>query len=251
MMSPFVCISEVVEHIVVETARIYKGTKKEDDWMFYHDALSLMTAKDTIKWMQEKDYLKRWILPMGGLHQWDNDLKAYFGRPIGNSPENMPLDTSLNNDVHQKVDQHVLITRHMDSKDEEKFDLSTPVKGWSAYKRVLETVPTSQRILQDVEKVLHSLEIVRQKKGVRCSGVGNTNYGRRREKVLEKQSGGKNPRKQPLDDYGASRNLHPHAESAARMKVEISLKRASSDANVALGNKKKKLDDVSDDDISN
>jgi hypothetical protein len=54
-MSPFVCISEVVEHIVVETARIYKGTKKEDDWMFYHDALSLMTAKDTIKWMQEKD----------------------------------------------------------------------------------------------------------------------------------------------------------------------------------------------------
>ena len=59
--------------------------------------------------------------------------------------------------------------------------------------------------------------------------------------MLEKQSGGKNPRKQPLDDYGASRNLHPHAESVARMKVEISLKRASRDANVALGNKKKKL----------
>jgi hypothetical protein len=46
---------------------------------------------------------------------------------------------------------------------------------------------------------------VRKKKGVRCGGVGNsTNYGRRREVVLEKQSGGKNPRKQTLDDYGAS-----------------------------------------------
>jgi hypothetical protein len=63
MLSPFVCITEIVEHIVVETARVYKGTKNEDDWMFYHDALSLMTAKETIRWMQEKDYLKRWILP--------------------------------------------------------------------------------------------------------------------------------------------------------------------------------------------
>jgi hypothetical protein len=48
----------MVEHIVVESARIYKGTKHEYDWMFYHDALSLMTAKETVKWMKEKDYLK-------------------------------------------------------------------------------------------------------------------------------------------------------------------------------------------------
>jgi hypothetical protein len=81
----------------------------------------------------------------------------------------------------------------------------------------LETCPTSIQIVQDGEKVLRSLEIIRQKKGVRCGGVGNTNYGRRRETVLDKQSGGKNPRKQPLDDYGGSRNLHRHAESAAKM----------------------------------
>jgi hypothetical protein len=238
----------MVEHIVEETARIYKGTEHEDDWMFYHDALSLMTAKDTVKWMKEKDYLKRWILPMEGLHQWDKDLKSYFGRPVGNSPENMPLDTSLNNDIHQKVEEHVLFTLEMDTEQEEKFDLSTPAKGWSAYRRVLETHPVSRRIVQDVEKVLRSLGIVREAKGVRCAGVGNTNYGRRREVVLEKQSGGKNPRKQPLDDYGASRNLHPHAESAAKMKVESSLKRATGEK-VALGNKKKKLDDVTNDHI--
>jgi hypothetical protein len=113
------------------------------------------------------------------------------------------------------------------AKDEEKFDLSTPAKEWSAYRRVLETVPSSDRIIQDIEKVLRSLEIVQEKKGVRCGGVGNTNYGRRREAFLEKQSGGKNPRKQALDDYGASWNLYPHAESAAKMKVKSSLKQAS------------------------
>jgi hypothetical protein len=250
MLSPFVCITEIVEHIVVETARVYKGTKNEDDWMFYHDALSLMTAKETIRWMQEKDYLKRWILPMGGLHEWDKDLKAYLGRPVGNSPENMPLDTNLNRDVHLSVDEHVKSTLHLDSKDEEKFDLSTPARGWYAYERVLQTVPISKRILEDVEKVLRSLEIVRLEKGVRCDGVGNRNYGKRRELVLEKRSGGKNPRKQPLDDYGASRNLHQHAASGLKLKLEISLKRASGE-NVALGNKKKRLDNVSDDDIIN
>jgi hypothetical protein len=77
-----------------------------------------------------------------------------FLQPIGNSPENMPLDTSLDNDIHQKVDVHVLMTLEMDTNDKEKFDLSTPAKGWSAYRRVLETVPSSDRITQDVENVL-------------------------------------------------------------------------------------------------
>jgi hypothetical protein len=89
---------------------------------------------------------------------------------------------------------------------------------------------------------------VRKKKGVRCAGVGNTNYGRRREVVLEKQSGGKNPRKQAFDDYGATQKLHWHAESAAKMKVESWLKRASGQK-VKIGNKKEKLNDVRIDDI--
>jgi hypothetical protein len=55
--------------------------------------------------------------------------------------------------------------------------------------------------------------------------LGNTNHGRRREVVLEKQrSGGKNPRKPPLNDYGASQNFHLHAESVAKIKVKSSLK---------------------------
>ena len=61
----------------------------------------------------------------------------------------------------------------------------------------------------------------------------------------KKVQGGK---KKTLDDYGASRNLHRHAESAAKIKVESSLKRASGEK-VKLGNKKKRLNDVANDDI--
>jgi hypothetical protein len=53
-MSPYVCVTKMIEHIVAESALIFKGTKYEDSWVFYHDALSLMTAKETIMWMEEK-----------------------------------------------------------------------------------------------------------------------------------------------------------------------------------------------------
>ena len=78
--------------------------------------------------MKEKYYLECGILPMDRLHQWDQDLKSYFLCPIGNSPENMPQNTSLNNDIQQNVEEHVLVTIEMDTKDEEKFDLSSPAK---------------------------------------------------------------------------------------------------------------------------
>ena len=33
---------------VRESAKLFKGTAHEDDWVFYHDALSLMTVGATI-----------------------------------------------------------------------------------------------------------------------------------------------------------------------------------------------------------
>jgi hypothetical protein len=41
----------------------------EADWMFCHDALSLMMAKETIKWMEEEGHYERWILPQCAMIQ--------------------------------------------------------------------------------------------------------------------------------------------------------------------------------------
>jgi hypothetical protein len=77
---------------------------------FYHDALSLMTGNDTVQWMKEKDYIKRWILPVNELHQDDPSLSKYCHRLVGNLPQNMPWDSSLNQDVHVAVQRHILLT---------------------------------------------------------------------------------------------------------------------------------------------
>ena len=44
-----------------------KGSVYEDDFFIVHDALVLMTAKETIEWMKEKKFFHHWLLPMNGL----------------------------------------------------------------------------------------------------------------------------------------------------------------------------------------
>jgi hypothetical protein len=223
-MSQYVCITELVQHIVTESANFFVGTEFEDTWSFYHDALSLMTGNDTVEWMREHDYLKRWILPVNELHQDDPTLSKYYHRPVGNSPENMPWDSSLNQDVHAAVQRHVLLTLSLGVDDKRKFDMSTPKRGSSAYHRILEVVPSSERIIHDVNKVFESMEIVRLALGVHCPGVGSRNYGVRHIKVEKKRSGGGGHRKKALDDYD-DMVVHSDAAYSVKVKTEDSLSR--------------------------
>jgi hypothetical protein len=129
-MSLCVCITDLVERVVNETKHLMKGTKHEEDWMFCHDALlTLMTAKETIAWMKEKGHFERWTLPANRLHTDDPSLKCYFCKPVGNSPEMMPWNTSLNQDVKCAVDRHVMNTADSEEDDPLKFSLSTPKRG--------------------------------------------------------------------------------------------------------------------------
>jgi hypothetical protein len=108
-LAAYISIADMIEFMVGESQRVMKGTHHEDDWYFYHDTLSLMTATQTIEWMRKKDYLKRWLLPMNQLSKDDSNLANFLNRPIGNSPEMMPWDCSLNKDI--KCVLHMPLTR--------------------------------------------------------------------------------------------------------------------------------------------
>jgi hypothetical protein len=47
-MSAYVCVTDMIEHIVVESAKFFVGTKHEDDWVFYHDAHYKMDEAERI-----------------------------------------------------------------------------------------------------------------------------------------------------------------------------------------------------------
>ena len=123
--------------MVKASAEVFKGTKYQDNWYFYHDALSLLTAKGTVDWMREKNYLKHWILPLGTL----NEKTRFTNLPVGNSPEFMPLDTSLNKDVDDCVKRHIAITLDLQKDDIQKSTITTPQLGASTYRQAWEGCP--------------------------------------------------------------------------------------------------------------
>ena len=66
-MSKLCCITDLIRFMMKEAENLMKGSVHEDYFFIVHDALVLMTAKETIQWMKEKNYYHRWLLPMNGL----------------------------------------------------------------------------------------------------------------------------------------------------------------------------------------
>ena len=81
-MSKFWCITDLIRFMMKEAKNLMKGSVHEDDFFIVHDALVLMTAKEKIEWIKDKNYFHHWLLPMNGLQ----DGTPYAGFPVGNSP---------------------------------------------------------------------------------------------------------------------------------------------------------------------
>ena len=105
-MSKFVCITNLIRFMMNEAETLMKGSVHEDDLYIVHNDLVLMTTKEKINWMKEKGYLHCWLLPLNGLR----DGTPYSGRPVGNSPEFMPLDNILNRDILKSLRFHCILS---------------------------------------------------------------------------------------------------------------------------------------------
>ena len=101
--------------------------------------------------MKEQGYYKRWLIPQLGL----NFGTKWFCVPVGNTPEWMPLDMRLNNDIQLLLSLHCAITAHL-SDDSRKFSLRTPttiVLGLNRlYGNESGNVPSSEQIVQDFDR---------------------------------------------------------------------------------------------------
>ena len=188
-MKPYVCVTQLYEHMMTESEKLQRGTVHAEDCLFEHgaalklmqqplencsqsefwgvaDALTQLTCAETIAWAKLKigpndiSYYDRWFLPKFDL----NKGTVFFGRPIGNHPEWMIWDDCLNKDVDDGVGYHVSLTSELAKDDKRKFDLSTPARQDRAYLRLLDPAlglqfgaidggfPSSVRIIADVKR---------------------------------------------------------------------------------------------------
>jgi len=177
------CITDLVTHIYEESKKLFADTMFKDNWYFYHDALSLMTSKCTLEWMESKGYLKHWLLPKFDL----NGDTRYAGRPIGNSPEMMPMDCHLNKDLDNAVRRHIAVTHSLPMSDQRKFSMATPLVGARSYKKVWNSpqtkdasgnlveggAPGEDRIKTDVLKFADNCMAIYEAGGAVVHGCGN------------------------------------------------------------------------------
>ena len=164
-----------------EAEKLMKGYVHEDDFSIFHDALVLMTVKETIKWMKENNYFHPWLLPMNGFQ----DRTPYYGRPVGDSPEFMPSDNILNRFILHSLRFHCVLSRFLldgEGTDEEKrntrFSFSTTKEIARGLKHIWESkmgTPSSARIIQDVDLDFKSLEIIYRANRDEVEGLADRN----------------------------------------------------------------------------
>ena len=99
------------------------------------------------------------------------DGTPYASRTVGNIPEFMPLDNSLNCDILHSLHMHSVLSRYIvggeETYKEERnmcFSYSTLREIARGMKRIWDSkmggTPSSDRIIQDVDLALKALEIV-------------------------------------------------------------------------------------------
>ena len=86
-MTKKVCVTELIDWIFLKSKALVGN-----DYLVFHDSLSLMCSADSVEYMQEKGYYEHWILPANNLMDSDDgSLKTWARKPLGNRPELMPL----------------------------------------------------------------------------------------------------------------------------------------------------------------
>jgi hypothetical protein len=221
------CITDLVQWIASKSRDFYAGTEREDDWHFYHDALSQLTAAETIKWMKattipgmERSIYECWIKPELDLNI---DFGCYHGRPLGNTAELMPLDNSCNNDVHESGRLHVVCSRsgvEYTSKDKRLFSFATPKHVSYVYRRIFHpetgVAPRPERIVQDVHKAIRAMRVIMEAKGAYVPGLaGGRIPGGRHVQTEEKTSSNWGGRREKIDvkDHLDKEGMHADLKS--------------------------------------
>ena len=188
-------MTDLISHAIEQGNLMFADTPYASCWMMYHDHLSQWWEKGAQDYIASLGFKDRQVRCVG----ITNAGTRYEGNLVGNSPELMPLDTHLFNDLKKGVVDHVVATGHLPPGDPDKFSMGTPKELWSAMTRVWEYTPTSHRIVSDIKKWPIAVKKIMEAKGTIVPDM-DERHGRRTT--------------MPMVMY------HPSAEKAAKARRE-------------------------------
>jgi len=147
------CVTELIDHMVIESKKAYVGTDREGDFLIYHDALSVFTETEAQAYLasQYPDMAGRFIASVGTTNQGT----SYHGRCVGDSPE---LCRGLDSHGFADLDYAVSFCCSLASvypRDDERrrrWNQGTKKQLFGVMEAVwLNVAPTSERVIEDLE----------------------------------------------------------------------------------------------------
>ena len=189
-----------------------------------------MTALRTVEWMKREGYYKRWLIPQLGC----NKGTLYKNRPVGNSPEFMPLDMLLNNDIQVSLSIHYAITSHLPDEEPHKLSMGTPNTIVSGIERIWGiggNASSWKRIMQDCDKALVAFGKVFRAGEKMVPGLANRS-GHQNHAAGRNQAGWGGVRVKNLLLEEVGRWLHPQEEEAKAERTKELIKSLTAQAQV-------------------
>ena len=143
--SKVVWVNDLVAHTIAEGNRLYAGTRWANSWVVYHDALSAWWDPGAQALMRKLGMADRQVRARGptaapeltkveilpdGREQIHRLVNKYRFKLMGDSPEFMPLDRHLFNDLKLACRRNVSLTRDLPDEDKRKFWFNTPKRAF-------------------------------------------------------------------------------------------------------------------------
>ena len=201
--SDAVCdVTKIMDHIIEQGNILFADTPYRDTWYIYHDALSSWWSKGAQAYIETKGFRHRQIKSL----DFTNTGTRYEDSLPGDTPEYMPLDSNLFSDSETMVRSNVVVTNKLPRGHPDKFDLTTPKSAWDAVCRTWRYSPTSDRIVEDINRVFCAIEEVIKARGAAVD-FKTLRHGRRLEEhIRSRRRASQHSEKKCVDDL---QGLHP------------------------------------------
>ena len=155
-VSTLTSIQELVDHTIDEGNRLFAGTAFANTWLIYHDALPQWWEKETQEYIQSRGFAQR---------QWRANAETnavlprhYRDRLMGDSPELMPLDSSLFSDLIEKVAWLVVSTTSLKAEGKH-YSMDTPDNAWKTMVAAWGEIP-QKRVVDNIKRFESALDAI-------------------------------------------------------------------------------------------
>ena len=147
-------IRDLIDHTIDEGNKLFADTRFASTWVIYHDALPQWWERSAQAHIRERGFEHRQWRARGATNA--AVATHYRDRLMGDSPELMPLDSSLFGDLINKVAWLVVSTA---GEGDEAYSMGTPNRAWRTMVDAWELVPEA-RIRQDVGRFRSALDAI-------------------------------------------------------------------------------------------